>query len=197
MLDRSDMLDRMSRDWWIIALQGVAGIVFGVLAFVWPEMTLLALVFLFGAYAIVDGVLALVRGFRREGGRGPDWWQVILGVVGVAAGVIAFAAPDISAYALLLVIAAWAIASGVTELVAAYQLRDVIRREWLLALDGVISILFGVLLVAFPSAGALAVVWLIGSFAIASGVIMLMLAFRMRGRDRGAGKAATYPSPLS
>jgi uncharacterized membrane protein HdeD (DUF308 family) len=191
------MLDRMSRDWWIIALQGVAAVVFGLLALVWPEITLLALVFLFGAYAIVDGVLALARGFRRgSGGGGPDWWRVVHGVVGIGAGVIAFAAPGITAFALLLVIAAWAIVSGVVELLAAYQLRDVIRREWLLALDGVLSIIFGVILVAFPSAGALAVVWLIGAFAIASGVILLMVAFRMRGRTRGTG-TEPYPSPTS
>jgi uncharacterized membrane protein HdeD (DUF308 family) len=189
------MLDRMSRDWWIIALQGVAAIAFGVLALVWPSITLLALVYLFAAYALVDGVLALVRGFRRGGGGGIDWWQVVLGIVAIAAGVIAFAAPDITAYALLLVIAAWAIASGALELVAAYQLREVIRREWLLVLDGVISILFGVALIAFPSAGALAVVWLIGAYAIASGIIMLVLAFRMRGRPHGTGTPAAYPSP--
>lgn len=191
------MLDRMSRDWWIIALQGVAAIVFGVLALVWPGITLLALVFLFGAYAIVDGVLALARGFRRGSGGGPDWWRVVVGLVGIGAGVIAFAAPGITAIALLLVIAAWAIVSGVVELIAAYQLRDVIRREWLLALDGVLSIIFGVILVASPSAGALAVVWLIGAFAIASGVVLLVLAFRMRGRTRGAGPSQPYPSPTS
>jgi uncharacterized membrane protein HdeD (DUF308 family) len=190
------MLDRMSRDWWLIALQGVAAIVFGVVALAWPEITLLALVFLFGAYALVDGVLALVRGFRHAGG-GPDWWRVLHGVLGIAAGLIAFALPGITAYALLLLIATWAIVSGALELVAAYQLRDVIRREWLLALDAVVSILFGVALIAFPSAGALAVVWLIGAFAIASGVILLMVAFRLRGRARGTGTSAAYPTPLS
>lgn len=191
------MLDRMSRDWWLIALQGVAAIIFGVLAFLWPSMTLVALVLLFGAYALVDGVLALIQGFRRDGRGGIDWWQVVQGIVGIAAGVIAVAAPDITAYALLLVIAAWAIASGAIELVAAYQLRDVIRREWLLVLDGLISILFGAALIAFPSAGALAVVWMIGAFAIASGVVLLLLAFRMRGRERGTGRPAPYPTPLS
>jgi uncharacterized membrane protein HdeD (DUF308 family) len=191
------MVDRMSRDWWIIALQGVAAVVFGVLALVSPGITLLALVYLFAAYALVDGVLALIRGLRRGGGRGPDWWQLIHGIVGIAAGVIAFAVPDITAYALLLVIAAWAIVSGGIELVAAYQLRDVIRREWLLALDGILAILFGVLLVVFPSAGALALVWLIGAFAIVSGVILLTAAFRLRGRGRGTGASAAYSSPLS
>jgi uncharacterized membrane protein HdeD (DUF308 family) len=190
------MLDRMSQDWWIIALQGVAAIVFGVLALVSPGITLLALVYLFAAYAVVDGVLALVRGLRRGGSGGADWWQVVRGVVGIAAGVIAFAVPDITAYALLLVIAAWAIVSGGIELMAAYQLRDVIRREWLVALDGLLAILFGVVLILFPSAGALAVVWLIGAFAIASGVILLTVAFRVRGRGRGPGTSAAYPSPL-
>ena len=191
------MLERMSRDWWIIALQGVAAIVFGLLALIWPGITLLALVFLFGAYAIVDGVLALARGFRRDSGGGVDWWRVVIGLVGIAAGVFAFFAPGITALALLLVIAAWAIVSGVVELIAAYQLRDVIRREWLLVLDGLLSIIFGVILVASPSAGALAVVWLIGAFAIASGVVLLMIAFRMRGRPRDTRASAPYPTPLS
>jgi uncharacterized membrane protein HdeD (DUF308 family) len=189
------MLDRMSRDRWIIALQGVAAIVFGLVAFVWPGITLLSLVFLFGAYAIVDGVLALIRGLRRDRDGRRDGWRVVLGVVGIAAGVIAFTAPDITALALLLVIAAWAIVSGAIELIAAYQLRDVIEREWLLVLDGAIGILFGVVLVAFPSTGALAVVWLIGAFAVASGVILLMIAFRLRGRARGTGTSAASPSP--
>jgi uncharacterized membrane protein HdeD (DUF308 family) len=182
------MLEQLTRDWWIVALQGVAAILFGILALFWPGITLLALVFLFAAYALVDGVLALMRGFRRigDGGRA-DWWRVARGVVGIAAGLIAFALPDITAYALLLVIAAWAIVSGGIELMAAYQLRDVIRGEWLLALDGVVAILFGMALIVFPSAGALAVVWLIGAFAIVSGVILLMIAFRLRGRARDTG----------
>jgi uncharacterized membrane protein HdeD (DUF308 family) len=190
------MLERLSRDWWIVALQGVAAIVFGILALVWPGITLLALVYLFAAYALVDGVLALIRGFRRggDGGR-PDWWRVASGVVGIAAGVIGFAMPGITAYVLLILIAAWAIVSGAIELVAAYQLRDVIRGEWLLALDGVVAIIFGIVLIAFPSAGALAVVWLIGAFAIASGVILLALAIRSRDRARRAGSSAAWQSP--
>jgi uncharacterized membrane protein HdeD (DUF308 family) len=189
------MLDRMSRDWWIIALQGVAAVIFGVIALLLPGITLLALVYLFGAYAIVDGVLALSRGVRRGEG-GPDWWRIISGVVGILAGVIAFVVPGITAYALLLVIAAWAVVSGALELVAAYQLREVIRREWLLALDGLLTIVFGIALFVFPGAGALAVVWLIGAYAILSGVILLATAFRLRGRARDTAASAAYPSPL-
>jgi uncharacterized membrane protein HdeD (DUF308 family) len=190
------MFEQPSRDWWLVALQGVAAIVFGILALVWPGITLLALVFLFAAYALVDGVLALIRGFRRGGeGKRPDWWRVARGVVGVAAGVIAFAMPGITAYALLLVIAAWAIVSGAIELMAAYQFRNVMRREWLLALDGGVAILFGVALIVFPSAGALAVVWLIGAFAILSGVILLALAFRLRDRAQRSGTSAAFQAP--
>jgi uncharacterized membrane protein HdeD (DUF308 family) len=185
------MLERMSHDWWILALQGVAAIVFGLLALIWPEITLLALVFLFAAYALTDGVLALIGGIRRGGdGERPDWWRIARGLVGIAAGIIAFAMPDITAFALLLVIATWAIVSGAIEVVAAYQLREVLRGEWLLALEGVLSILFGIVLIAFPGAGALAVVWLIGAFAIVSGVLMFMTAFRLRGRARRTGTAA-------
>ena len=189
------MLDQMSRDWWIIALQGVAAFVFGILTLVWPEITLLVLVFLFAAYALVDGVLALIRSVRDGKGGRPDWWQVARGVVGIAAGLIAFAMPDITAYALLLVIAAWAIVSGAIRVVAAYQLRDMIRGEWLLALDGVVAIIFGIVLIAFPSAGALAVVWLIGAFAILSGVILLAMAMRLRDRARSVGSSAAWQSP--
>jgi uncharacterized membrane protein HdeD (DUF308 family) len=184
------MTERMSRDWWLLALQGVAAIVFGVLALVWPEMTLLVLVFLFGAYALTDGVLALISGFRGGDDVGPDWWRIASGVVGIAAGVIAFAMPDITAYALLLVIATWAIISGGIELLAAYQLRHAIRGEWLLALEGVVAILFGISLIAFPAAGALAVVWLIAAFAIVSGVLLLMSAFRLRDRAESTGTSA-------
>jgi len=192
MLDREPTPDRMTRGWWIVALQGVAAIVFGVLALMWPGITLLSLVILFAAYALVDGVLALVSGFRRGAAGKPDWWRIARGVVGIAAGVVAFVMPGITAYALLILIAAWAIVSGAIELVAAYQLRNVIRGEWLLVLDGIVAIIFGVVLIAFPSAGALAVVWLIGAFAIASGVILLALALRLRGRARRAGSSATW-----
>lgn len=189
------MLGRLSRDRWIIALQGVGAVVFGVLALALPDLTLLALVFLFAAYALVDGALALARGLRVSGGK-RDPWQVVSGIVSIAAGVIAFVVPGITAYALLLVIAAWAIVSGAIELIGAYQLREVIQREWLLALDGVVSILFGFVLILFPGAGALALVWLIGAFAIASGVILVLFAFRLRGHARG-GTSAPQPSPLA
>lgn len=189
------MADRLSRDWWLIALQGVSAILFGVFALVMPGLTLLALVFLFGAYALMDGVLALTRGLRRSEGGGPDWWRILHGGVGIAAGVIAFAIPGLTAYALLVLIAARALVAGAIGLVAAFQLRDAVRSKALLALEGIVAMLFGLALVVFPGAGALAVVWMIGSFAIASGVILLTIAFRLRGRRGGTRTPAPVPRP--
>jgi uncharacterized membrane protein HdeD (DUF308 family) len=179
------MLERLSRNWWALALRGLAAIVFGVLAILWPAITLVALVLLFAAYAIVDGVFALASGIRRSGdGRGTDWFMVLAGVAGIAAGVIAVALPGMTALVLVIIIAAWAIVTGIAELAIAYRLRDEIRGEWLLALDGVVSIIFGLVLFFFPGAGAIALVLLIGAFAIVSGAMLLALAFRFRGRTR-------------
>jgi uncharacterized membrane protein HdeD (DUF308 family) len=187
------MTNRLSRNWWAIALRGVVAIAFGVLAFLWPGLTLYALVILFGAFAIVDGVLALVGAFRRREGRRPDFFLIIGGLAGIAAGIIAFVLPGLSALALLYVIAAWAIVTGIAEVVAAYQLREEIRGEWLLALSGAVSFVFGLFIALFPGPGALAVVWLIAAYAIVSGVILLALAFRLRARltasdDRGSDR---------
>jgi uncharacterized membrane protein HdeD (DUF308 family) len=176
------MTSRLSRNWWAIALRGVVAIAFGVLAFLLPGLTLYALVILFGAFAMVDGVLALVGAFRRREGRRPDLFLIIGGLAGIAAGIIAFVLPGLSALALLYVIAAWAIVTGIAEVVAAYQLREEIRGEWLLALSGAVSFVFGLFIALFPGPGALAVVWLIAAYAIVSGVILLALAFRLRAR---------------
>jgi uncharacterized membrane protein HdeD (DUF308 family) len=140
---------------------------------------------LFAAYAFVDGVFAMASGIRRrDEGRGPDWFMILAGVAGIIAGIIAVALPGMTALVLLTLIAAWAIVTGIAELAVAYRLRDVIRGEWLLALDGAVSIAFGLVLLFFPGAGAIAVVWLIGTFAILSGAMLLALAFRLRGRNR-------------
>lgn len=175
----------LSRNWWAIALRGAVAIAFGILAFLFPGITLLALILLFAAFAIVDGIFALVSGLRgREGRR--DWWLVVGGLAGIAAGIVAIVAPGLTTTALLLLIAAWAIVTGAFELVAAYQMRRELDREWLLALDGLLSIAFGLFIFFFPGAGALALVWLIAAFAIVSGVMLLVLAFRLRRRNRAA-----------
>jgi uncharacterized membrane protein HdeD (DUF308 family) len=181
------MDSRLSLNWSALAIRGVIAIAFGILAFLTPGLTLGALILLFAVYAIVDGVSHVITGIRQRSGDRPDGLMILGGIVGMAVGVIAVILPGVTALFLLALIGAWAIVIGAAEIVAAYRLRKAISGEWLLALQGIISIAFGVYVWLFPGAGALAVVWLIATFAIASGVILLMLAFRMRSLARGAG----------
>ena len=178
-------IDALAGNWWALALRGVAAIIFGLLAFVLPGVTLAALILLFGGYALVEGVLNVTAAVR---GRGDDqpWWALLLeGLVSIAAGIVAFAVPGLTALALLYVIAAWAIVTGALEIVAAIRLRRRIT-AWL-ALNGVLSIAFGALTMLVPGAGALSLVWLIGAYAIAFGALLLGLSLRLR---RWRGEAA-------
>jgi len=172
----------LTKNWWAVALRGVVAIIFGIVAFLMPGPTLLALVFLFAAFAFVDGVFALVSGIRRAGGGTPDWLLIIGGIAGIAVGILGFASPDAVAVVLLAWIAVWAILTGILEVVAAYRLREVLQGELLLALNGIVSVLFGLYLIVFPGAGAITIVWIIALWAIVSGAILLMLAFRLRSR---------------
>jgi uncharacterized membrane protein HdeD (DUF308 family) len=167
--------------WKSLAFRGAAAVIFGILALVWPSITLLALVLLFGAYVLVDGITILVGVFRKtEEVEGRKGLLILQGIVSILAGILAVIWPGITALALLLVIAAWAFITGALEIAAAIKLRKVISSEWLLGLTGVLSIVFGVLLLIAPGAGALAVVWMIGFYAILSGVLLLTLAFRIK-----------------
>ncbi|HZB27460.1 MAG TPA: HdeD family acid-resistance protein [Gemmatimonadales bacterium] len=172
-------LDSLTRNWWAIVLRGVAGILFGIITFFAPGISLAALVLLFGAYAFADGVLAIVTAVRR---RGTDrWWLLLLeGLAGIAAGIVTLLWPGITAIALLYVIAAWALVTGAFEIAAAIRLRKVITGEWLLALSGVLSIALGVMLVLWPGPGALAVVIWIGAYALVFGVLLVALGIRLR-----------------
>lgn len=164
----------------MLLLNGVAAILFGIMAFAWPGITLLSLVLLFGIYCIADGITAVLASFAR-GESGRSWWQMLLiGVVSLLAGITAIAAPDITAVTLLLVIAGWAVVRGVFEITAAIGLRKIIDNEWMLILAGAASILFGVVLAVQPAIGALAVVFWIGAFACVRGIFMVLLAFKLR-----------------
>jgi uncharacterized membrane protein HdeD (DUF308 family) len=175
------MLDYFARYWWTVVLRGVLAVLFGLVAWIWPDVTVRVLVLLFGFYALVDGLLALaaalVGGRLASGRRG---WLVFEGVAGVAAGVLTFIWPDVTTLVLLYVIAFWAIATGVLEVVAAVLLRRELRGEWLLAAGGVVSVLFGVFLLVRPGDGAIAIAWLIGLYAIVFGVALVALGLRMR-----------------
>ena len=169
----------LTRNWWALALRGIFAVLMGLAAFVLPGVTLAVLVALFGAYAVVDGVLAIIAGIRAAE-RYERWWSPILkGLVGIAAGVLAFVWPALTALALLYLIAGWAIVTGVLEIVAAVHLHRA-HGEWLLILNGVLSVLFGFLVVIWPSAGVLTLLWLIGGYAIVFGIVLLVLAFRLR-----------------
>ena len=175
------MFETMSRSWWILALQGVAAIIFGVAAIAWPGITLLTLVYLFGAFALVDGALALGAGLERLFERESHVWGLLLrALTGAVIGLATFALPGLTALVLLLMIAAWALITGFLEISAAIRLHDEIHGEWAMALAGVLSILFGLALIAFPRSGALAVVWTIGIFSIVTGVSRMVLGFRLR-----------------
>jgi uncharacterized membrane protein HdeD (DUF308 family) len=178
---RLPLVRALADNWWLLLLRGVASIIFGVLAFIWPGLTLVALILLWGAYAIVDGGIAL---WAAISGRGAvvasRWWLAIVGIVGLLAGLVAFASPGLTALVLLMFIAGWAIVIGVMEIWGAIQLRKEIEGEWWLILSGLLSIAFGVLLFARPGSGALALVWIIGTFAILHGCTLIALAFRLK-----------------
>jgi uncharacterized membrane protein HdeD (DUF308 family) len=166
--------------WWAIALRALAAVLLGILAIMMPGPTLAAIVIVFGIYAIIDGVLAItaaVRGFRKK----ERWGAMLLqGVVGVVAGAIAIFSPGIGALALTYLVAAWALVTGAFEIAAAIRLRKAIKGEWLLLVAGLLSIVFAVLIALFPGVGALTLIWWLGAYAFAYGIVSLVLAFRVR-----------------
>jgi uncharacterized membrane protein HdeD (DUF308 family) len=169
--------DVFARNWWLLALRGVAAILFGVLAFMWPGITLLGLVLLFGGYALANGILSLALAFKSRRQR---WSLIFGGIISIITALITFFLPGITALGLVLLIAAFAIANGITEIAAAIRLRKVITNEWLLVLAGILSIIFGILLSLMPGAGALVLVFWIGAWMIAIGILLLVFAFRVR-----------------
>jgi uncharacterized membrane protein HdeD (DUF308 family) len=175
------MLMTLAQNWWAIVLRGVFAILFGLGTFFWPGITLVVLILLYGAYALADGVMAVLWAVagRRDG---PFPWGVFLaGLAAIAAGLVTILWPGVTALVLLYLIAGWAIVRGVFEVVAAIQLRRELTHEWLLAGIGVLSILFGVALIVAPGAGALVVIWWIGAFALVAGIMMVSLGFRLKG----------------
>jgi uncharacterized membrane protein HdeD (DUF308 family) len=174
------MLEQLTRHWWALALRGVLAILFALIAFSRPGVTLVALVWVWGTYAFLDGVFALVAAIRAAESH-QRWGMLLLeGISGIAAGIVAFAWTGLTALVLVYLIAAWAIVTGIFEIAAAVRLRQMIEGEWLLGLSGALSILLGLLFVARPAAAAVAWVWLIGVYALLFGILLLALAFRLR-----------------
>ena len=182
----------LARWWWTFILRGVLAIAFGILAFLAPGLGIAVLVGLFAAWALIDGVTSVYAGFRQRETTRSWWLEILEGVVGIAAGVIALLFPTYAAGILVILIAAWAIVTGVFEIVMAVRLRTQIKGEFWLGLAGVASILFGVILLVFPAAGALSLVWLIGSFAIVFGAFLLILGWRLRSINEMARTDAAH-----
>lgn len=183
------MLERFTHNWWKYALRGLVAIIFGILALARPEQALQALVLVFGAFVLVDGIIAIIVGvasyryFKR-------WWAVLLeGVAGVVVGLLTFFWSNITALVLLYFIATWALITGIFEIVAAIHLRRVITGEWMLILGGLLSILFGALLIIFPEAGAVSVIWLVGIYAVIFGISEIIFAIRLGSLRREFKKA--------
>jgi uncharacterized membrane protein HdeD (DUF308 family) len=183
------------RNWWALVLRGVLAVLFGLIAFAMPGITLAVLVLLFGGYAVADGIFAIIAGIRAAGRR-ERWWPFVLeGILDLFAGLVAFVVPLATALALLYVVAFWAVVTGVLRIIAALRLRKEIQGEWLLVLSGVLAVIFGVLLVARPALGLVTLVWLIGAYAIVVGIALIGLGFWLRGHRGPVGAARSAATP--
>ena len=189
------MLQVLARNWWMVALRGVAAIIFGILALIWPDIAVSVLVAFFGAYALVDGIFAIVAAFQGE--HRDRWWHVAEGVLGIAVGIIAWVYPGLTAVTLLYFFAAWAIVTGVVEVIAGIRLRRQITNEWLLILTGVLSVIVGILFFLSPIEALVTVARVIGIYAIILGVLLLAFAWRLRGMRDDAGRTDRGAAPAS
>lgn len=171
---------RLARNWWAVALRGVAAILLGLIALLWPAITLSILMLLLAAFAFVGGILLVISAIRDGLNHSHAWTLLIEGIIGIAVGILAFSWPGMTALFLLYLIAAWAIFTGIFEIVASLQIRREIANEWLLAIAGVASVIFGFLLIVWPVAGAVALLWVIAIYAIIFGFLLLSLAVRLR-----------------
>jgi uncharacterized membrane protein HdeD (DUF308 family) len=185
----------LAKNWWSLVIRGLLAIIIGIVTFFWPGITLFALVFLFAGYALVDGVVNLVGAVHAIANH--ERWGALLfeGVIGISAAVITVLWPGITTLSLVLVIAAWAIVTGIAEIVAAVRLRRHISGEWLLLLGGIASIVFGVLVAMVPAVGALVIALWFGAYAVVFGVILVALGFRLHSWERRVMPGGGIPAP--
>jgi len=174
------MDDFLGQSWWVLVLRGVFALAFGMLALVWPDLTLLLLVSMYVAYTLLVGGVSVVGAVKARH-IDPKWWQLLLlGIVSIAAGVVALLFPALTALALVLLMGANALITGALDVAIAIRLRKVLKGHWVLALAGIASMVFGVLVFLFPDAGALALVWLISLYAVVTGVLLLSIGIGIR-----------------
>jgi uncharacterized membrane protein HdeD (DUF308 family) len=182
------MFNLMTQNWWAIALRGVAAVLFGIAVFMRPGITLLVLAPLFGVYALFNGIFAVIEAFSRDVSR-ERWWALLVeGVISIVVGAMILIWPGLTAIRLLFLIAFWAIMTGVFEIITAIRLRHEIRGEWVMALIAILSMAFGLLLLAFPASGAFSVILMIRAFVFAIGALMIALAFKLRSLRRPGGE---------
>jgi uncharacterized membrane protein HdeD (DUF308 family) len=179
--DLDPMSGILARNWWAVALRGVLGIVFGIIAFLLPGVTMLSLAYVFAAYAVVDGVFAIVAAVRAAGDHRSWGWFVFEGIAGILAGVAVALWPGISVGAFVFLVACWAIVTGVLMFGSAFTTK--VSGRWWLGLGGALSVIFGVLLVAAPLMGALVLTWWIGAYSMAFGIALLVMSFRLRSQN--------------
>jgi uncharacterized membrane protein HdeD (DUF308 family) len=182
------LMHRILEDnWWVIALRGILGILFGLIALFFPGVTILSLVLLFSAYMLVDGAFS-IAGVIRYGQRNERWgWMLLNGILSILTAVVAFLWPGLTAVVFVLILAAWSIVSGVLMLTAAYRMKSGARARGWLIFSGIVSLLFGALLVLSPLMGAVVLTWWLGAYVLVSSVIMLVLAFAVRSRTSRPG----------
>ena len=174
------MIETLKRHWWVPVIRGIAAIIFGVIAFTHPVMAAATLVLFFGAWVLIDGIFRVVGAIGHRASD-PDWgWHLVIGIVGIIVGLLTFHAPQVTALALVIYIAAWALMIGASEIAIAVKMRREIKGEWLLILMGLISIIFAVMLLWNPVAGAAAVIWLIAWYAVVLGVLAIFFGFRLK-----------------
>jgi uncharacterized membrane protein HdeD (DUF308 family) len=185
----------LAQSWGMLALRGVLALLFGILALTWPEKTLLLLVGLFAAFALLTGAAAVVSAIRHRGTERGWWLPLLLGLVSIVAGVVALLSPAVTIFVLVMIMAAHALITGLLDIVMAFRLRKEIEREWLLALTGAVAVVFGVVVFIFPPAGALALAFMVGFYATLTGLLLLALAFQARKWARHPGASDNFPGP--
>ena len=168
------------KHWWQIALRGFLALIFGILVLAWPGVALAILAIIFGAYVFVDGIFTLVAAANYKAGAGRRTWLFIRGIAGIIVGLITFFWPAITELALVLLIAAWALVTGVMELVFAFKANQNTAIRWMFAISGILSLILGFLLLARPIIGALVIIWVIGAYAVLAGILLIILGFRLR-----------------
>ena len=170
----------IKRTWWMLAVRGVLAIIFGLIALLAPGIALLAFIYVFAAYALLDGIIAVYTAIQERGSLSRWGWILFEGLLGILAGIVAFVYPGLTALVLLYIVAIWAVVTGIMEIAAAFLIRGFAAREWALGIAGVVSILFGIFLFVFPGAGLLSILWLVGIYGIVFGILFIVRAFQMR-----------------